>query len=196
MTLDLTNNTLPGNSKYKTAISLILNRIRSWWMLSVKNPSVKRRNGRKGFVRIPFSTSIWSPHKDVSIGENVQFGYNCRIQCDIEIGNSVLIASNVAFVGKDDHLTNVPEQTIWNSGRGDTKKTIIGDDVWIGHGAIVIAGIRIGNGAVVAAGSVVTKDVEPCTIVGGNPARFICDRFATDEEKVSHLQYLKIMFQL
>lgn len=53
------------------------------------------------------------------------------------------------------------------------KYTTIGHDVWIGHGAIVNAGITIGNGAIVAAGSVVTKDVKPYSIVGGNPAKFI-----------------------
>ncbi|GLK83199.1 DapH/DapD/GlmU-related protein [Ancylobacter defluvii] len=53
----------------------------------------------------------------------------------------------------------------------------IGHDVWIGHGAIVLPGRRIGDGAVVAAGAVVTKDVAPYSIVGGNPARPIRARF-------------------
>jgi len=53
----------------------------------------------------------------------------------------------------------------------------IGNDVWIGHGAIVLAGRSIGDGAVIAGGAVVTKDVPPYTIVGGNPARPIRQRF-------------------
>lgn len=53
----------------------------------------------------------------------------------------------------------------------------IGHDVWIGHGAIVLAGREIGTGAVVAGGAVVTKDVPAYTIVGGNPARPIRRRF-------------------
>lgn len=53
----------------------------------------------------------------------------------------------------------------------------IGHDVWIGHGAIVLPGRKIGNGAVIAAGAVITKDVEPYTIVGGTPAKTIRDRF-------------------
>jgi phosphonate metabolism protein (transferase hexapeptide repeat family) len=56
----------------------------------------------------------------------------------------------------------------------------IGHDVWIGHGAIVLAGRRIGTGAVIAAGAVVTKDVAPYAIVAGNPARVIRARFADD----------------
>ena len=56
--------------------------------------------------------------------------------------------------------------------------TTIGNDVWIGHGAIVIAGVTIGDGAIVAAGAVVTKDVPPYAIVGGIPAKVIKYRFA------------------
>ena len=55
-------------------------------------------------------------------------------------------------------------------------KTIIEDDVWIGARSIINAGKKIGKGAIVAAGSVVTRDVEPYTIVGGNPAKTIKKR--------------------
>ncbi|MER7585586.1 CatB-related O-acetyltransferase [Kitasatospora sp. NPDC097691] len=58
--------------------------------------------------------------------------------------------------------------------RGDT---VVGNDVWFGLGATVLPGVRIGDGAIVAAGAVVTADVEPYTIVGGNPARPIRRRF-------------------
>ena len=57
----------------------------------------------------------------------------------------------------------------------------IENDVWIGAFSIIFSGIRLGNGAVVAAGSVVTKDVDPYTIVGGNPARFIKKRFTSKQ---------------
>ena len=53
----------------------------------------------------------------------------------------------------------------------------IGNDVWIGHGAIVLPGRSIGDGAVIAAGAIVTKDVAPYAIVGGNPARVDPARF-------------------
>jgi acetyltransferase-like isoleucine patch superfamily enzyme len=63
--------------------------------------------------------------------------------------------------------------------------TVIGNDVWIGRGARVLSGVAIGDGAVVGAYSVVTKDVPPYAIVGGNPAREIRKRFS--EEQVAAL---------
>ncbi len=191
--MDPQTNTLPGLSKGEKALRGVLNSIRSWYMFNIKYPQV-HWGGRKTFVRIPTNTYIWSPHNDVTIGDRVQFGQKCIVQCDIVFGNSILMANNVAFVGKDDHIVNIPGTTIWDSGRGDTRKTIVGNDVWIGQGAIIVGGVTIGDGAIVAAGSVVTKDVEPCTIVGGNPARKIKDRFKTDEEKDKHLQYLKKLY--
>jgi phosphonate metabolism protein (transferase hexapeptide repeat family) len=59
----------------------------------------------------------------------------------------------------------------------------IGHDVWIGHGAIVLPGRKIGTGAVIAGGAVVTKDVAPYTVVGGNPARPIKRRFTEEIER-------------
>ncbi|MGO1975424.1 MAG: CatB-related O-acetyltransferase [Propionibacteriaceae bacterium] len=56
--------------------------------------------------------------------------------------------------------------------------TVIGNDVWFGYQAIVMPGVQIGDGAIIAAGAVVTADVPPYTIVGGNPARPIRQRFA------------------
>ena len=61
-----------------------------------------------------------------------------------------------------------------------SRPVTIGHDVWIGHGAIVLAGRSIGNGAVIGAGSIVTKDVAAYTIVAGVPARPIRQRFAPD----------------
>ena len=66
---------------------------------------------------------------------------------------------------------------------------MIGNDVWIGYEAVIMAGVHIGNGAIIAARAVVTKDVPPYTIVGGVPARPIRKRF--DEEVIRKLETLK-----
>ena len=69
------------------------------------------------------------------------------------------------------------------------KKVVIGDDVWIGANAIILAGVHIDNGAIIGAGSVVTKDVASCEIWAGNPGRKIKDRFSAQELK----EHIKIM---
>ena len=61
--------------------------------------------------------------------------------------------------------------------KGDT---IIGNDVWIGYEAVIMPGVKIGDGAIIAAKSVVTKEVQPYTIVGGNPAKIIRQRFSNE----------------
>ncbi|WP_294605660.1 CatB-related O-acetyltransferase [uncultured Bacteroides sp.] len=66
---------------------------------------------------------------------------------------------------------------------------IIGNDVWIGYEAVIMAGVHIGDGAVIAARAVVTKDVPPYTIVGGTPARKIRMRF--EEETIAGLQQIQ-----
>lgn len=66
--------------------------------------------------------------------------------------------------------------TAWDN-KGDI---IIGNDVWIGYDAVIMAGVRIGDGAIIGTRAVVTKDVEPYSIVGGVPAKEIRKRFAPD----------------
>lgn len=69
--------------------------------------------------------------------------------------------------------------------RGDT---LIGHDVWIGYEALILPGVKIGNGAIVAARAVVTSNVPPYTIVGGNPARVIKQRFS--DEQIAALEQI------
>ena len=66
---------------------------------------------------------------------------------------------------------------------------VVGNDVWIGYEAVIMAGVHIGNGAIIAARAVVTKDVPPYTIVGGVPARPIRKRF--DEATIQQLESLQ-----
>lgn len=72
-------------------------------------------------------------------------------------------------------------------GEGQTNRgdTIVGNDVWIGYDAVIMPGVRIGDGAIIGSCAVVTKDVPPYAIVGGNPARVIRQRFS--DEVVAHL---------
>ena len=100
------------------------------------------------------------------------------------------MAGRVCFVGRQDHTFSTPGKTIWSGERGDNGITIIEDDVWIGTAAIIMSGVTIGKGSIVAAGSVVTKDIPPCEIWGGVPAKRIRDRFEKEEEREYHLKLL------
>lgn len=103
----------------------------------------------------------------------------------LKVGRYVSIAQNVTFLLDVEHYTNHISTYPWKVkllgqnvpetfSKGDI---IIGDDVWIGYGAIIMSGVHVGQGAVIAAGAVVVKDVPPYAIVGGVPAKVIKYRF-------------------
>lgn len=100
------------------------------------------------------------------------------------IGSYCSIAPNVQFLLGGEHslytISTYPFKVklFGEDKEADSKGDIIvKDDVWIGEGAIICSGVTIGQGAVIAAGAVVTKNVEPYSIVGGNPAKLIKWRF-------------------
>ncbi len=129
------------------------------------------------------------PSKHLVIGNSVGIGHNGVFLADVEIGNKVLIASNVAFLNSMEHRCEIIGKMIWDSGQGATQKIVVEDDVWIGHAAILLSPLRIGRGAIVAAGSVVTADVPSYAIVGGVPARTLKMRF-TAEQILEHERIL------
>lgn len=115
---------------------------------------------------------------------------------NIEIGKDSIIGEKVILDGRakliiGDHVDIATEVLIYNSKHDINssdfhpinEKVIIEDYVFIGPRAIIQSGVKIGRGAIVAAGAVVTKDVEPLTIVGGIPAKVIGER------KVKELNY-------
>lgn len=106
----------------------------------------------------------------------------------LEIGNYVSIAQHVTFLLSAEHNINTISTYPFKvklleseEQEAGTKGGItVEDDVWIGFGCTIMSGVTIGQGAIVAAGSIVTKNVEPYTIVGGVPAKKIKDRFSDD----------------
>lgn len=173
-----------GTSKLKFSVKYVLNYLRTWYFFNIKFPWIKYN----GFVRVMKYTRF--AKRDIIIGNRVQFGKYCSISSDVHFGNHILLAGRVALVGKNDHLYNNPGEYIWDGKRGDDGITKIQDDVWIGHGCTIIAGVNIGKGSIVAAGALVNKDIPECEIWGGVPAKKIRDRFNTIEEKHKHLEFL------
>lgn len=107
----------------------------------------------------------------ISIGENTLVGNNAFLdgRCGLTIGNRVITASEVAIYTLQ-HDIDDPQFAHVGA------PVIIKDYAYIGPRVIILPGVTIGQGAVVAAGAVVTTDVEPYTLVGGIPARFIRER--------------------
>lgn len=118
----------------------------------------------------------------LSYGEIKPFIFNKDYH--LRIGSFCSIAPNVCFVVSGDHhldhLTSFPFYSKCIDGRSEAISKgdiVIEDDVWIGVNATILSGVTIHQGAVIAAGAVVTKDVPPYAIVGGNPAKVIKYRF-------------------
>jgi virginiamycin A acetyltransferase len=118
------------------------------------------------------------------IRERVTIGRFCSIAYNVTIGmgnHATHLLSSHPFATKA-NFDNKYDSPFLAKSYDWSKRTIIGHDVWIGQGVIVLLGVTVGNGAVLAAGAVVTKDVPPYAIVGGVPAKIIRYRF--DEQTI------------
>lgn len=127
--------------------------------------------------------------RDLRAGAFSYIGPGCLVYPKVTLGDYTMLANNVSIMGGD-HIYDQVEIPVIFSGRPVLKETIIGKDVWIGANSTIITGVKIGNGAIVAAGSVVTKDVEPYTIVGGVPAKKIKMRFENSSDIRKHEEML------
>ena len=148
-------------------------------------------------VHIGIGSILWAPNR-LTVASDVYIGKFCTIECDGSIGRFSMIANNVGLVGRYDHdlrSVGMPiRKAPWigspdYKGQGLGLQLTVGEDVWIGFGAVLLSGVTIGRGAIVAAGSVVTRDVPPYAIAAGNPARTLSMRF-TPEQIVEHERLL------
>lgn len=175
--------TIDQTAYVETAFSFLLYRSRL-------DPGVRLGRGASTYLGTMFDVG---PSGRVTLGDYVLV-HGARIVCDSEIslGDYTVVSWNVVLMdtyrvsfdpdARRDEVRRVPDETPRRlDGRSDPRPIRIGSNVWIGFDACVLPGVTIGEGAIVGARSVVTTDVEPYTIVVGNPARVV--RRLTDEER-------------
>ena len=139
--------------------------------------------GRNFSTRARFRNEVWDfyrGHKynpSILIGDNVLFNFNCYIGAinKIEIGNNVLVGSNVLITDhshgqiNSEALENIPvDRPLYSKG-----PVIIEDNVWIGEGVAILPNVKIGKNSIIGANSVVTHSMPSNSVVAGNPAKII-----------------------
>lgn len=124
--------------------------------------------GRRFTIHSPFHCDFGF---NITVGENFIANFNLTVldEAEVRIGNNVFIGPNTTLCT----VIHTLEPGERNEGIMRAKPVIIHDNVWIATDVTVLPGVTVGEGAVIGAGSVVTRDVEPYTVVAGNPARFI-----------------------
>jgi len=130
-------------------------------------------------INIMKYTSFYANDKGkIRVGDNIGINSNTCIGAanggEIIIKNNVIIANNVVIRAADHAFESVKKPIIKQGHNGG--KIVIGDDCWICANVVITKDVTIGDHSVVAAGSVVTHDVEPFSVVGGNPAKLIQKR--------------------
>ena len=136
------------------------------------------------------SLAFSSRHTDspsLTIGNGTFIGHNCAITVghSVTIGEHVLMAGGVRISDFDGHpIDAVDRRNGLTTPSNAVLPVTIGDDVWIGHGAIILKGVHLGDRSIIGARSVVTKDVAPDTIVAGNPARAVKTLTAPERDPV------------
>lgn len=133
-----------------------------------------------GLSNIHMGIIFFSPWK-IKIGDNSILHFDCFLdgRGSIEIGNNVDISFGVKIF-TEQHL---PDSDIYET---IIKKVVVHDYVSIGAYSIILPGVIIGKGAIIAAGSVVSKNIEPFTVVGGIPARFIKKRDCSPQYQLTY----------
>lgn len=133
----------------------------------------------------------WPRHiaRDLRMGRCGFIGDSAWICPNVRMGAYVMLAPEVAILGGDHTVTAIGVPIIYSE-RPDVPPTEIGDDVWIGYRATIMAGVTIGSGAVIAAGAVVTKDVPENSVAAGIPATVRAKRFGGDDFQ-AHLKIIR-----
>lgn len=165
---------------FSIAIDLAFRVLRRLWMYATRG---KFKACGHGVVFNPFDSFSFAT---ISLGNDVFIAEGAIFQASesgITIGDKVMFGPRVMIMGGDHNTQEIGRYMF------DVKvkqpcndlPVIVEDDVWVGCGAIILKGVTIGRGAIVGAGSVVTSSVSPYSIVAGNPARILKNRFEPEQ---------------
>jgi acetyltransferase-like isoleucine patch superfamily enzyme len=159
-----------ANVKRAAAITASLNRLTFNDAVEVRalfSELIGRQVDDSFFLIPPFYTT---GGPDISVGRNVFVNQNCTFYDlgGLDIADDVLVGPNVSLITSGHPLEPSRRRAFTTA-----KPIVIERNVWIAAGATIIGGVTVGENSVVAAGSVVTRNVPPNTLVGGNPARVI-----------------------
>jgi acetyltransferase-like isoleucine patch superfamily enzyme len=138
--------------------------IRLWYYRKIMGFKIGKRSSI--FMGCKFDCA-----KGFILAENAVINGNCRIdpRGGVEIGSNVIISSDVQLITMDHDTDIMGKEKL-------LKKILVEDYAWISTRALILPGITIGKGAVVAAGAVVTRNVDPFTVVAGIPAKFLREK--------------------
>jgi len=159
-------------------------RLYSVWRRSVGG-LVRWRKGLRHVHPTAFVHRSADVRADLVMGEYAFVNQHCVVMRRVRIGRYTMLAPHAAIVGADHRFREAGVPIIF-AGRPEQPETVIGEDCWIGYGAVVMQGVRIGRGSIIGANSVVTADVPPYEIWGGVPARRITARFADSADREAH----------
>lgn len=156
------------------------------------NKQLKKAHNHLLLYRMKYEYGLFG----VKIGKNSVL-FNCKVSKgnppDKFIVGDNCVLTNCILIGHDAAPAIFLQQLQTGSSVLDKRKTfkgtiIIGNNCFIGHSAIIMPGVKIGDNSIVAAGSVVTRDVNKNTVVGGNPAREICSIHSYIEKRLQEIQ--------
>ena len=121
----------------------------------------------------------------IQIGDDCGFGAGITVHSavggSVTIGNKCIVAGHT-YIGGGQYHTERVDVPIVDQGHVEGQRLVIGDNVWIGAGAVVVNGVTVGRDAIIAAGAVVTKDVPDFAVVAGVPARVLRIRASSEVE--------------
>lgn len=159
----------------------------------------RRKFGNIGTNVIISKKNLFKNPKNIILGDNVFLGHENVFHGfgGIEIGNGTILAHNIEIQTRNHNYDSIDLKSVPYDNKVHLKSVKIEENVWIGSHVLIIPGVTIGEGAVIGMGAVVTRDVPPFAVMGGNPAQIIKyrDKNKYESLKLDNKIYLKLKYE-